>query len=133
MRPRGIALLSVFFGAGAIISAIAAISLLVPGGALEFLWRLNPRAQAALTDVGAWAAVLLGVVSVACASTAIGLWRLRSWGRRLALGMFIVNGIGDVLNATIGADPRSLIGIPIVLGLVIYLARPGVRAAFEPM
>ena len=77
--------------------------------------------------------MLLGVVSVACASTAIGLWRLRSWGRRLALGMFIVNGIGDVLNATIGADPRSLIGIPIVLGLVIYLARPGVRAAFEPM
>jgi hypothetical protein len=41
-RPRGVTALAVFFGAGAAISLTSCVALLLPGGPLEPIWRLNP-------------------------------------------------------------------------------------------
>lgn len=131
LRPRGITALSVFFAAGCLIALIAAVSLLVPGSFLEPMWRLNPRARTAFSTVGIWAPVLLVTVSLACGAAALGLWRGRRWGHRVAAGLLIVNLIGDVANVALGTEPRAIVGIPIVALLLAYLFRPGVRRYFE--
>ena len=112
-------------------SSTAAIALLFPGSFLDPVWRLNPRAQIAFASMGGWAPVLLGAVSVACASAAVGLWRVRLWGYVVAIALLVINGIGDVVNVVLGTEPRAVIGIPIVIALVLYLTRPSVRAVFE--
>src|SRR5947207_763510 len=96
-RPPLITGLSVFLALGALIASIAAVSLLFPGGFLEPLWQLNPRARPAFSVIGLWAPLLLGVVSVACAVAAVGLWRGRSWGRWLAMALLLINLVSDLV------------------------------------
>jgi len=130
IRPAGVTALSCFFAVGAAIAATAAFSLLRPGGALEPLWRLNPRGREGFRGLGPWAAVLLGIVSVACALAAVGLWRGRPWGRRVASALMAVNLIGDAANATVGGDQRAAIGIPIAIAILWFLQTRRVRAFF---
>ncbi|HEX5041508.1 MAG TPA: hypothetical protein VFV75_01315 [Candidatus Polarisedimenticolaceae bacterium] len=131
LRPVGITALALFFALGTAISTLAAASLLVPGCALEPMWRLNPRARTAFAGMGVLAPLLLVPVSVACALAAVGLWRRRPWGYWTALGLLAVHGIADVLNGFLGTEPRAMVGIPIVLALLVYLRRPAVRGAFQ--
>jgi len=73
--------MSIFFWAGAVISLIAALSLLFPGSVLEPMWKLNPRAREGFAEIGGWAILLMGAVSIACAMAAAGLLA------RFALGL----------------------------------------------
>jgi hypothetical protein len=129
-RPRGITALAIFFVAGALISATAGVSLLVPNGPLEPMWRINPKGREAFATMGAWGPALLAIVCAACATAAIGSWRLRVWGYRTAVAMFVLNLVGDIGNVASGREPRALVGIPIVVLILFYLSRPRVRAAF---
>jgi hypothetical protein len=131
-RPHAITALSLFFGAGAFISFTAAVALFMPGGFLEPMWRLNPRARVGFASMGGWAPLLLFAVCLTCAAAAFGLWQMRRWGYRLALGLLLVNLTGDVLNTLLGTEPRAAVGIPIVLLLLAYFARSRIRAAFGP-
>src|SRR5713101_6620851 len=117
-RPRGITALAVFFTAGASVSATSCVSLLSPGGPLEPMWRVNPRARAAFAHMGLSGLVLLAVVSGTCAFAAVGLWRGRRWGYWLAVALLSANLIGDVVNVTLGFELRALAGVPIVAALL---------------
>jgi hypothetical protein len=130
-RPAGITALSIFFAAGALISFISALSLLFPGSFLEPMWRLNPRARAAFTGMGWWSIVLLCVVCVACALTAVGLWRGSRWGYRLAFVLLAINLASDIANVALGIEPRAAVGIPIVLAIVLFLLSARVRRFFS--
>ena len=129
-RPRGVTFLTIFFGLGTVASLASCVSLLTPGGPLEPMWRLNPRAREAFTHMGWPSAILLAGVSVACASAAVGLWWARPWGYRVAVSLLLVNLVGDVLNGLLGVEPRALLGVPIVVGLLLYLASGRVRWYF---
>lgn len=129
-RPLGIAALAMFFAAGALISLASLLSLATPGGPLEPMWRLNPRAREAFRALGPWGLVLMAVVCAACVATAIGLWRRQGWGHRLAIAMFVAQLVGDVVNVSLGIERRAAFGVPIVALLLIYLASPRVRAHF---
>jgi ABC-type branched-subunit amino acid transport system permease subunit len=129
-RPAGITALGIFFLAGAVIAAVSCLSLSSPGGPLEPMWRLNPRARVAFSGLGLWAAALLAVVSAACAAAGVGLFRGRRWGHRLAIGLLVFNLLGDVLNTVLGTEPRAAIGIPIAGALVVYLWTVRVRKYF---
>ncbi len=120
-RPISVTALSIFFWAGAFISFIAAVSLLFPGSFLEPLWRLNPRAREGFAEIGAWAILLMGAVSVACAMAAAGLWRGSRWGYWLALTLLAINLIGDIANVLRGTEPRAAVGIPIVIAILVFL------------
>jgi len=119
--PLGIKLLSAFFAVGAAICLIAIVALLFPGGVLEPIWRLNPEAHAQFQKIGKLSILLMFVVGSACASAALGLATRARWGRPLALGILIFNLVGDLLNAFVRHDLRTLIGLPIGGAMIAYL------------
>jgi hypothetical protein len=84
---------------------------------------VKPSAQTDLRALGAVAVPLMLLVSIACAGAAVGLWRGRRWGYRLAIGVLGINLIGDVTNAVLRHDWRTLIGVPIGGAMIMYLTR----------
>jgi hypothetical protein len=129
-RPVGIIALCIFFSAGALISFTAGVSLLIPGSFLEPMWRLNPRGHEGLVHMGSWAPVLLFAASLSCAAAAAGLWRRARWGHRVAVTLIAINLLSSVANTLLGTEPRAIVGIPIALGLVLYLLSKRVRNYF---
>jgi uncharacterized membrane protein (DUF2068 family) len=130
-RPQpGLIALSAFFAVGAIIAMLTSIALLAPGSALEPLWRLNPQAQVAFRAMGSWAIALMLGVAAACVLSAVGLWLRARWGHHLAVALLVINFFGDATNAFVRGDLRTLIGLPIAGGLIIYLLSARVRDQF---
>jgi hypothetical protein len=129
-RPFGVTVLSLFFAAAALIAGAGAAALALPGSGLEPLWRLNPPARTAFAHLGTLSVVLMAVVAAACAGAASGLWTGRWWGHRLAVGLLAVNIVGDLLNALIRSDVRTLIGLPIGGLMLGYLLNRRVRDRF---
>ncbi len=121
IRPLGVSAISVFFTFGAIMSGLAAVMLLFPGGPLDSLWRLNPHAHEGFATLGMLAALLMATVCVACATGAFGLWHLKRWGLLTAIAILIINLAGDTANAFLTHDRRTLIGLPIGAAMIVYL------------
>ena len=130
-RLVGLTILAAFFAFGSLMALLASLGLLLPGGVLEPMWRLNPDAHRALTQLGAWGMLLMAAVAIACALAAIGLWIQAQWGRRLAVAILAINLLGDVMNAVTRGDLRTLIGVPIGGAMIFYLRRARTRAQFE--
>src|SRR5437868_13588451 len=120
-RPIGTTLLALFFIFGAGMASLTALMLLFPGSILEPLWRLNPRAHEGFGAMGAWAVLLMLTVATACAVAAAGLWRCTRWGTTLAIVILSVNLLGDTMNALIGRNWRTLIGLPVGGAMILYL------------
>ena len=131
-RPIGITLLSIFSFVSTGITLLASLSLLFPNGALEPIWKLNPRARGELGTIGLWAVLLFFVVGVACLIAGIGLWRGKRWGYLLAIVGLSINALGDLINTLSGREPRAVIGIPIVILILGYLLTRRVRLFFYP-
>jgi hypothetical protein len=129
-RPVGVTALACLFALGALTSGLSAISLLTPGGPLEPMWRLNPRAHAGFSRMGGWAPVLLVGVCLACAACAYGFFAGKRWAYRLGLGGLLVNAAGDVLNTATGVEPMAWIGVPVVALILWYLFSRRVRSFF---
>lgn len=130
-RPFGLTALSVFFGVGVLASSVSALALAFPGSWLESVWRLNPEARVGFARLGPWAVVLMIVVALACSGAAVGLWTGRRWGYRLAVGVLSCNLLGDLLNAAVRGDHRTLIGLPIGGAMLAYLLSRRIRARFR--
>jgi hypothetical protein len=123
--PIGLKLLAIFFAFGACMCALIIWLLLFPGGALDSLWRLNPEAHAAFQWIGRLSILLMAIVGVACAFAAVGLARNAKWGRWLGILILATNLVGDLTNACVRHDFRTLIGVPIAAAMIFYLARFG--------
>jgi hypothetical protein len=117
-------LLVIFFAAGALISVVVMLALVFPGIDLESVWRLKPEARTQFQTIGRGAsAALMTIVATGCGFAAVGLARNREWGRRLAIGILIINLIGDLLNAFFTRDAKTLIGLPIGGLMILFLVR----------
>jgi len=121
--PIGLKLLAIFFVFGACMCALTIGLLLFPGSALDSLWRLNPEAHAAFQWIGRLSILLMAIVGVACALAAIGLARNAKWGRWLGILILAANLVGDLTNAFVRHDLRTLVGLPIAGTMIFYLAR----------
>lgn len=77
----------------------------------------------ASTALGVWAILLMLIVSVACGTTAVGLWLLRLWGQRTALIILTVNLIADTARALLFHDYRTLVGVPLAAFMIGYLVK----------
>jgi len=113
-----------FFLFGAIMCALTILLLLFPGTSLDSLWRLNPQARVAFRSLGAWSSLVMLGVGTACALAAIGLWKGKLWGTRLAIIILSANIVGDLANVFFRSDYRALIGLPIGGFMIFYLRRP---------
>lgn len=82
--------------------------------------------------MGPWARLLMGAVCLACAASAYGFLRGKRWGYRLGITLLLVNLAGDLVNAALGIEPRTIFGLPIVALLIWHLASSRVRAFFSP-
>ena len=129
-RPLGLTALSCFFAFGTLMSGLSAVSLARPGSALEPMWRLKPEARLAFGRLGPWAVPLLLTVAAACAGAAVGLRRERRWGHRLAVGVLATNLVGDLLNAVVRGDRRTLVGLPIGGAMLTHLLSRRIRDRF---
>jgi hypothetical protein len=116
-------LLAVFFGFGATMCLLTIVLLLLPGTALDSLWRLNPEARAAFQSLGKFSILLMVIVGAGCAVAAIGLAKDRPWARNLAIFILTVNLVGDLISAFARHDLRTLIGLPIGGAMIFYLWR----------
>jgi len=121
--PIGMRLLALFFAFGACMCALTIGLLLFPGGALDSLWQLNPEAHAAFQRMDGLSILLMSAVGVACALAAIGLARNARSGRWLGILILVVNLVGDLTNAFVRHDLRTLIGVPIAGVMIFYLTR----------
>lgn len=117
-----IKLLAAFFAFGATMCALTVALLLFPGTPLDLLWRFNPDAQQFFQSIGGLAVLFMLVVGIACGLAAFGLWRGSLWGIRLGMTILSAEIVGDLFNAFVRHDYRSLIGLPIGGGLIYYLA-----------
>jgi hypothetical protein len=123
-RSVGRILLVFFFAAGALISLVVMLALVFPGNDLESVWRLKPEARTQFQTIGRGAsAALMAIVATGCGFAAVGLTRNTEWGRRLAIGILIINLIGDLLNALFMHDAKTLIGLPIGGLMILFLVR----------
>ena len=121
-RSLGLNVLVAFFAFGATACAVTIAALLAPGTTLDAVWRLNPEAHLGFEKIGTPLSLLLMfVVGTACGSASVGLARQMKWGRRLAIGILVVNLVGDSASAVVRHDPRTLVGLPIGGAMLAYL------------
>ena len=120
-RPFGVVALAVFFVFGAAMSGLTALLLAFPGTIADAVWKLHPQARDGLLTMGIPAIALMAVVSLACATAALGLSRRAPWGYWTAILILSANLTGDVFNALIRHDWRTLIGLPIGGAMIAYL------------
>ena len=105
------------------ICLVTMFALAYPRGFLEPIWRLKPEARVEFQKIGGASVVLMAVVGAACGLAAVGLAKNAEWGRRLAIAVLTVNLAGDLLNALLRGDPRTLIGLPIGGLMILYLLK----------
>ena len=129
-RPLGITMLSVGCFLAAAVAGVSAVSLALPGSPLERMWELNPRGHEGFARMQGWGVVLMVAVSGACGIAGVGLWGLRRWGYRIAVAGLSIHLVGDILSVVSGAEPRAIVGIPIVAGLLVYVSAAHVKRAF---
>ena len=121
--PIGMKLLALFFAFGTCMCALTLGLLLLPGSALDSLWRLNPEAHVAFQWIGRLSILLMAILGVACALAAIGLARNAKWGRWFGIVILAANLVGDLTNAFVRHDLRTLIGVPIAGAMIFYVAQ----------
>jgi hypothetical protein len=119
--PLGMIAMVAFFGFGTVMSGLTCFLLIFPGGPADMVWRLNPEAHRSFLQMGGWAALLMAVVCLCCAISTFGMLARTLWGYRCAIAVLAVNLLGDLLNAAMRHDLRTLIGLPIGGAMIAYL------------
>jgi hypothetical protein len=132
VRPQtpGFTAIGIFLFFGASMASLAATTLLWRGTALDRLWKLNPTAYKQVAPLGRFVGILFLVLDAALITAGIGWFRRRLWGWRLAVVIISTQVLGDVVNCVRGDWLRGGTGVIIAGGLLLFLLRSKIRAAF---
>jgi hypothetical protein len=129
-KTRGFSAIGIFLFFGATMASLAAITLLWRGTALDRVWALNPSAYKKLTPLGGSVGILFLILGATLTVAGIGWFRHRLWGWRLAIAIIATQVLGDVVNCVRGDFLRGSISVIIAGGLLLFLLRSNIRAAF---
>lgn len=117
-RPLAVSILAVVFGVVSVPLFLAAV--------------ISGASIASLGTTGAFFALLQLLVPEALFVAAIGLWKLRRWGWLAAMAALCILGFlyAEALIQN-GINARSSSRALIVIGLLVYLARPSTKRLFR--
>jgi len=85
--PLGITAMGIFLIFGALMASLAGTTLMWRGTALDRMWALNPRAYNGLTPFGKAVGIAFILFGMILAVAAIGWFKRRLWGWRLAVAI----------------------------------------------
>jgi hypothetical protein len=128
--PHGKTAIGIFLLFGAVMASLAGATLLWRGTAFDHIWTLNPRAYKELAPLGKVVGIPFLMLGVLLAVACMGWFKRRVWGWRLAVAIIAIQVSGDLVNAFRGDVVRGGVGFVIAGGLLVYLLRSEVRAAF---
>jgi hypothetical protein len=129
-RPVTPYALAGFFALSTLLILAAGTSLLTPGGALDWIWTIKPAEHARLLAMGPVVGAGFLVLSLAMAAAAYGTFSRRRWGYRLAVAIFLVNGLGDAARGLSGGPAEGVIGVMVTAIILWWLSRSKVRRLF---
>jgi hypothetical protein len=130
-QPLTPMLVGAFFAIATVICSAAGTSLLVPGGQLDWMWRIKPVEHEQLLRLGP--IVGFGFLGLAAmmALASLGSFMRRRWGWGLAVFIFVANGLGDAARIFSGAPAEGMLGVVVTAAIVWWLTRADVRALFD--
>lgn len=126
----GVLFIAIFFAGATAILLCVGMALLAPGSAFEAVWGLYPARRSLLMPYRAWLAPGFLFLAIAMALASIGCFRRRRWGWRLAVAIFVVNGLGDLAQLLFGHFLEGGIGVAVAGAILCYLSRPATRSLF---
>lgn len=112
-------------------AGLAGTTLMWRGTVLDRVWALNRPAYRQLSSSGPAVGVLFLLLSAVLVAAGVGWFQRRAWGWGLAVGIIFTQVAGDFVNLMRGDFLRGGVGVAIAGLLLVYLLRPGVRAAFR--
>jgi hypothetical protein len=127
---RGITAVGIFLCFGAVMASFAGTTLIWQGSALDRIWALNATAHKQLAPLGRNVGVLFLLLSAALASAGAGWFKRRLWAWKLAVGVLLIQVLGDLVNILMGDLLRGGIGLILAGVLLLYILRPEVRTLF---
>jgi hypothetical protein len=131
-KPIPVALVAAFLWIAMLVSLVVGAALLFPGTFLDRIWVYNRPAHAAFQTVGKTSGVGFLVLGLVVGAAAGGLSCGRRWAWWLAILIFALNGIGDLVGLLATRDPlRSGSGFVIAVGFLLVLLHRNVRASFD--
>ena len=129
---RGFTAFGVFLFFGMSMAGLAGTTLMWRGSFLDLIWALNPTAYQQLAPMDRSVGTAFLLLAVVLGAAAVGWFRRRLWGWRLAMGIIAIQVIGDLVNLLRGDFVRGPIGIAAAGVLLIYLLRRNVKRIFLP-
>src|SRR5271155_4260476 len=84
-KVPGFTAMGIFLFFGALMASLAATTLLWRGTPLDRIWDLNPKAYTQLSPLSGTGGILFLFLGAALTTSAIGWFRRRRWGWRLAV------------------------------------------------
>jgi hypothetical protein len=111
-------------------AAIAGVSLLWRGTALDRMWALNKPAHAVFSSMTPLVGLLFLILSATLVLTTIGWFRRKLWGWWLAIAILTTQVIGDIVNAIRGEFLHGITGIAIASALLMLVLWRDVREQF---
>jgi hypothetical protein len=131
-RPRTVTIVAAFLFAATALAAVVGVSLLFQSALLDRMWELNEAGAEAFRSRGRISGVLLLLVGAWAFAAAAGLIRRRRWAWWLAIGLFAIDGCGDVVSFTMTGDwLRSASGAAICSAFLYFLTRRRARLYFR--
>jgi hypothetical protein len=129
-KSAGTVILGAFFALATAILVAVGVALLFPGSMMDGIWSLYPARRGLLIPYHAWLGPAFLVLALAMAAASVGCFRRRRWGWRLAIAIFAINGLGDVMQLLTGRILEGATGVAAAGAILFYLYRPKVRDAF---
>lgn len=129
-KSLGVFVIAGFFAVATCILVSVGTALLLPGSKFEAIWDLYPARRLLLTPHRAWLGPGFLTLAIAMLAASIGCFRRRKWGWWLAVGIFLVNGIGDAGQILLGHFLEGGIGVAVAGAILFYFSRPAIRAMF---
>ncbi len=131
-RPIGVTFVAAFLLLGTLLAEATAVSLFIPGTFLDMMWKLNEEAYLEFNLLGGQViGLFLCTLGILTAAASFGLLHGKRWSWYIAVSIFALQGIGDVLALALRKDfVKGGSGVVIAGIFLFFLLRPRTRLLF---